>query len=507
MERVNQKKAGVMITYLTMGLRVLIGLVYTPFMLMKVGDSQYGIYSLSLSLISFISLLDLGFGQTMVRYVARSRALEDKEEEAKLNGFFLQLYSAIALLALLVGLAVFFLYPQLCRDTMDAAELQLFKAVFLILLADTVISFPMCVFSATINAHERFFYMKSADLVTMIVKYVLMTLLLLLGNKVLAITIVTSSLSIGLKLINAFYCKKKLAIRFSFGTYPKEQAREIFLFSFFIFLNLIIDFLYNSTDTLILGAVRGTLAVTTYSFGIYFETYFQELSTAMSGVFMPRVVYLFEHDRDMNALSELFLKVGRLQMALLLLALSGFVTYGKDFICLWVGSEHSNAYYIGLLIMLPALVPLSQNIGISILRAMNLHKYRSYMYLAIAVLNVAISIPLAKRYAGVGAAAGTCIACIAGQIVYMNLYYSRKIGLNIRQYWHDLFRFCAVCVPLVAAAALIKKALPISSWGMLAAHIVLFTILYAAVYWFVSSNTYEKNLIRELAMRLRRAKT
>ena len=50
-----------------MGLRVLIGLVYTPFMLMKVGDSQYGVYSLSLSLISFISLLDLGFGQTMVR--------------------------------------------------------------------------------------------------------------------------------------------------------------------------------------------------------------------------------------------------------------------------------------------------------------------------------------------------------------------------------------------------------------------------------------------------------
>ena len=47
MERVNQKKAGVLITYLAMGLRVLIGLVYTPFMLMKVGDSQYGVYSLS----------------------------------------------------------------------------------------------------------------------------------------------------------------------------------------------------------------------------------------------------------------------------------------------------------------------------------------------------------------------------------------------------------------------------------------------------------------------------
>ena len=489
-----------------MGLRVLIGLVYTPFMLMKVGDSQYGVYSLSLSLISFISLLDLGFGQTMVRYVARSRALDNKEEEAELNGFFLQLYSAIALVAMIVGLAVFFLYPLLCKETLAASELRLFKAVFLILLADTVISFPMCVFSAAINAHERFFYMKAADLVTMLVKYALMTLLLIMGRKVLAVTIVTSASSVALKLINCLYCRKKLAIRFRFGGFPRDQAREIFLFSFFIFLNLIIDFLYNSTDTLILGAVRGTLAVTTYSFGVYFESYFQELSTAMSGVFMPRVVYLFEHDRDMTALSDLFLKVGRLQMALLLLVLSGFVAYGKEFICLWVGSEHASAYYIGLLIMIPAAVPLSQNIGISILRAMNLHKYRSYMYLAIAVLNVAISIPLARRFAGIGAAAGTCIACIAGQIVYMNLYYAKKIGLNIRRYWKNLIRFSVFCIPQIAAAFLIKQALPISSWGSLAIHIVLFSLFYGAVYWFLSSNEYERDLIKGLFAKLRSAR-
>ncbi len=490
-----------------MGLRVLIGFVYTPFMLMKVGDSQYGVYSLSLSLISFISLLDLGFGQTLVRYISRSRALENEEEEAKLNGFFLRLYSLLALLALVVGLAVIFLYPLLCRETMLDSELRLFRLVFLILLADTVLSFPMCVFSANINAHEHFFYLKAADLVTLIAKYVLMTLLLMLGRKVLAVTIVSSAASITLKTVNAVYCRKKLSTRFSFGAFPREQAREIFLFSFFIFLNLVIDFLYNSTDTLILGAVRGTLAVTVYSFGVYFQTYFQELSTAMSGVFMPRVVYLYEHDRDMKGLSDLFLRVGRLQMALLLLALSGFVVYGKEFISLWLGSEYTDAYYIGLLVMIPCVVPLSQNIGISILRAMNLHKYRSYMYLAIAFLNVLISIPLAKRYSGIGAAAGTCIACIAGQILYMNHYYARKIGLDIRQYWKDLARFAALAVPQMAAAMLMKKLLPAAGWGAMAAHIVLYSLLYFAVFWLFSSNDYEKSLIRGLVDKLRGAGT
>ena len=490
-----------------MGLRVLIGLVFTPFMLIKVGDSQYGVYSLSLSLISFIAILDLGFGQTLVRYIAKAKAHENAEEEAKLNGFFLRLYTIISGIALVAGLAVLFLYPLLCRETMLDSELKLFRAVFLVLLGDTVLAFPMCVFSANINANERFFYLKAVDLVTLILKYLLMTLLLLYGRKVFAVTLVTTAISVSVKIVNALYCKRNLRIRFSFAPYQKEQAQEIFLFSFFIFLNLIIDFLYNSTDALILGAVKGTLAVTTYSFGIYFQSYFQELSTAMSGLFMPRIVYLYEHDRDMKGISDLFLKVGRLQMALLVLALSGFIVYGADFISLWVGHKHASAYYIGLLIMIPSLVPLTQNVGISILRAMNLHKYRSYMYLVIAVLNVLISIPLAKRFSGVGAAMGTCIACVAGQILFMNYYYSRKIGLDIARYWRNLLCFFTASVPLSAVALVIKKWIPAQTWGKLAIQIVLYTALYAAIYWLFISNEYEKELIGSLIKKIRRVRS
>ena len=507
MENVNQKKAGVIITYLTMGLRVLIGFAYTPFMLAKVGDSQYGVYTLSLSLISFISLLDLGFGQTLVRYIAKSRALEDQREEAKLNGFFLKLYSAIALIALIVGLAVVYLYPLLSKKVMLGSELRLFKAVFLILLVDTVISFPMCVFSANLNAYERFFYMKAVDLITLIVKYLLMTLLLIFGRKVFAVTLASSLLSISVKMVNGFYCKKKINIHFCFDGFQKEKEREIFLFSFFIFVNLIIDFLYNSTDTLILGAIRGTFAVTTYSFGIYFQTYFQELSTALSGVFMPRVVYLYEHDRDLRGMSDLFLKVGRLQMILLFLALSGFLSYGQDFIRLWVGDKYADAYIIGLLIMVPSIIPLSQNIGISVLRAMNLHKHRSYMYLFIAFLNVVISIPLAQKYSGIGAALGTCIACIAGQILFMNYYYSKKIGLDIKQYWKNFLTFAAASAPLAAAAYLLKKAIPAATWGTFAIHVVLYTAAYGILIWFFVSNDYEKDLVRNLLDKIRRART
>lgn len=498
----NQKKAGILITYITMAVNVVVGLFYSPFMLRMIGDSQYGVYSLSSSLISFIALLDLGLGQTLVRYISKARALDDPEQEAQLNGFFMKLYSLIAAAAAVIGAVIAFAYPLVCKKTMTAEEIQLFRTVFAILLVNAVFSFPMCVFSSTINAYERFFFLKLVNLISVVLKYGFMVLLLKLGYKTVAITIVAALGSILMQCAYALYCKQKIRISFSFKGMDSGFAKEIFWFSFYIFLNLIIDFLYNNTDKLILGAVAGTTAVTVYSFGIYFQTYFQELSLAMSGVFLPSIVGIYEKEHDMKKISDIFLRVGRLQMAILMLALSGFAVVGKDFINLWIGRSYSDAYYIGLLIMLPAIIPLTQNIGISVLRAMNLHKYRSYMYLAIAAVNVAISIPLAKAYGGIGAALGTALATVAGQILFMNFFYARRVHIDIKQYWKNLLKMLIAVLPLALAALLIKRFLPINSWLVFAVYVIVFTVCYCAIYGMFIANGYEKQLIKNLKNKL-----
>lgn len=500
----NQKKAGILITYITMAVNIVVGLVYSPFMLRMVGDSQYGVYSLSSSLISFIALLDLGLGQTLVRYISKARALGDSEQEAQLNGLFLKLYSAIAAVAVVIGIAITVVYPHVCKKSMTAEEIQLFRTVFAILLVNAVFSFPMCVFSSTINAYERFFYLKLVNLITVVLKYSIMVLLLKAGYKTVAITIVVALSSILMQCAYAVYCRKKIKISFSFGNMQKDLAREIFWFSFYIFLNLVIDFINSNMDKLILGAIVGTAAVTVYSFGIYFQNYFQELSLAMSGVFMPSIVNIYETEHDMKKISDIFLRVGRLQMAILVLALAGFAAVGKEFIYLWIGERYSEAYYIGLIIMLPGLVPLTQNIGISVLRAMNLHKYRSYMYLAIAAANVAISIPLAKLYGGIGAAVGTALANLAGQITYMNIFYARRVHIDIKQYWKNLLGFVLMAAPIALLTVIFKRFLPIETWLAFAAYVAAFTAIYCVAYYFFIANDYEKDLLRGLKNKLLR---
>lgn len=497
----NQRKIGVIISYLTLAFNIIIGLVYTPFMILKLGDEQYGIFALANSLISFVTLFDLGFGQTLVRYISRARATGYKEEEHRLNGFFLKLYLVISVIALIIGIGIVILYPQLAAKTFTGEEIRLFRIVFLILLVNVSISFPMSVFSATLNAYEEFLILKLANFVMNVFKYLVMFLLLVFGYKLVAIAVVVLISSLIMQCLYVVYSVRKIGIKFDFSKMETSLTKEILHFSFFIFLNLIIDFLYSNTDKLILGAVAGTVSVSVYSIGIYFSQYFTELSCAMSGVFLPKIMDLYQKD-ERKGISDLFNKVGRLQMALLFLVLGGYVCLGKEFINFWVGSTYKDSYLIGMIIMLPSIVPLTQNIGITIIRAMNIHKYRSYMYIVIAIINVAISIPLAMKYGGIGSAIGTSIATFLGQIFFMNWFYARKVQIDIREYWNNFVRFCLMTVFVMAVVLGIKILIPVNSWSLFLLMIFLFSFIYVVIYWLIVANKYEKELLSNILKRL-----
>ena len=500
----DQKKLGIVLTYLTMAINIVVGIFYSPFLLEKVGDSQYGVYSLSTSLISFIAILDLGFGDTLVRYISKARSNNDKKQEYQLNGFFLKTYTIIAGIALILGVCVLNIYPLVSKKSLTVEEVELFKKVFAILLINLVFSFPMSIFSSTINTYERFAFLKATQLIVNVLKYICMTLALFLGYKVLTITIITTIAAMSVSITYLVYCRKKLDIKFSFKKLDPEFSKEIFEFSFFIFLNLVIDFVYNNSDNLVLGTVAGTTAVTVYTFGVYFKEYFRELSTAISGVFFPSIVSTYEKSKDINALSDVFNRVGRLQMALLSLALGGFALFGSDFINLWIGKQYSQAYYIGLIVMVPSIIPLTQNIGISILRAMNLHKYRSYMYLAIAVIHIIISIPLAKAYGGIGVAISTLIANLLGQILFMSWFYSKRIGLNIKLYYKNLLKFVLLTGTLVLVGFIIKLFININSWLIFIICAIIFSIVYGVCYWMFIADRFEKNLLLDTIKKFKR---
>jgi O-antigen/teichoic acid export membrane protein len=147
-------------------------------------------------------------------------------------------------------------------------------------------------------------------------------------------------------------------------------------------------------------------------------------------------------------------------------------------------------------VLVPLTIPLVQNVGIAILQAKNKHQFRSLAYLVCALLNVVISIVLVPAVGITGAAWGTAIGLTLGNIIVINIYYHRVIGLEIPRFFIELSQgILPILLLMLAVGAGINRLWGANSWLNLLARITAFTLLYAVGMWTVGMNTYEKRLI------------
>ena len=195
--------------------------------------------------------------------------------------------------------------------------------------------------------------------------------------------------------------------------------------------------LYNATDTVMIGAipVLATTGVAIYNVGNTFNSIVFSLTTGVSNLLAPKVNKMVFQGADNQELTELAIRVGRIQAYIIALLVSGFIAFGRPFIGFYAGSEYAESYWVAVLMMIPNMIPLVQSVFLSIIVAKNKHKFRSIVYLGIAILNVVGTWILMQKMGIVGAALMTGIALVIGQGFIMNWYYMKKIELNIPYFW------------------------------------------------------------------------
>ena len=492
---INQRKAGVILSYAGEIVKILVNLVYTPIMLRLLGQSEYGLYQLVYSVVSYLSLLSLGFGSSYLRFYSRYKAQNDEDGVAKLNGMFILIFCSISVICILCGTVMVRNIRTIFGTGLTESEYATAKVLMELLIINLALTFPNSVFNCSITAHEKFLFQKLLILLQNLFSPFLTLPLLIMGYGSICMVSVTTLLTFVLLISNMFYCFKKLHVRFAFHGLKISLFKEMWVFTFFIFLNQIIDQINWSVDKFLLGRFAGTTAVAVYGVGGQINTLYLQFSSSVSNVFVPKVNRIVAETNDNTELTTLFTKVGRIQFIVLGLILTGFVFFGMPFVNLWAGEGYGASYAVALLLIIPVTVPLIQNLGIEIQRAKNMHKARAVVYLAIAIANVFISIPLIKFFGPEGAALGTAISLFAGNIIFMNWYYHARIGMNMFYFWKEIAKFIpALIAPCVVGIAIMKF---VNITGLV--KLGVFAVVYAAVYglsmYFFGMNEEEKQLV------------
>ncbi|MBD5192951.1 MAG: oligosaccharide flippase family protein [Bacteroidales bacterium] len=491
----NQIKAGAALNYVIIGLNTLTGLLYTPFMLRCLGQNEYGLYSLVASVITYLTLLDFGFGSAIVRYTARIRATGSDRDEWSLYGMFLSAYAVLGLLVTIGGIVLYFNVDRMFGHTMTPEDISQARIMMGLMVFNLAVTFPFSIFGSIISAYERFVFQRILSILRIILSTIVLIAILLLGYKAIAMVVVQTLFSIATLLANILYCFSRLRIKIIFRNFNLTLLKEIIIFSWWNFLSAIVDRIYWGTGQFILGIYSGTVAVAVFSLAITLMNLYMSMSTSFNSVLLPKITVLDTHGNKDKEISDLFIKTGRLQFCILALILSGFIIFGRQFIHLWAGADYAATYTISLIFFVALLCPLIQNVGITILLARGQQKFRSLSYLFIALASLGGQIWLTPKYGVIGCTCVIAATLFAGQWIVMNIYYHIRQHLAIPRFWREIGAMTITPAILTATAYYVIQHIALDSWLSLSIAILIYLTIYLPTFYLLSMNDYERTSI------------
>lgn len=493
----NEFKAGVCINYISIVIRLSTSFFMTPFVIEKLGMDEYGLFMLSNVIISWLTLTDFGLAPCIGKYVSTYQAKQELDKQAHFLGQCCLLFLLLGFITLIAGLVCYCyldaIFPKLTPDQLDTLEV-----LYLLTLSNLALSFPLRPLTSIAGAYLKFTIPGIVNLATSILNAGLTILLLYLGYKAIALTVLSVSLAVAGMIWGVYYSVKILGARLRFSKPDIPLYKEMFGFSFWVFLNQIMDLFYWKAGTPIVTSLAGASAATIFTLGVSFSYNFITASTSISCVFAPKIMHMVALGSTPHQLTELMIKVGRMQLAVLSIILLGFITFGQSFLTLWVGdtvgSDVSTVYIGALCVLIPLVIPLTQNTGLAILQALSIHKGRAIILFYTSITGVIIGYILTSFWGPLGMFIGTAISLFIGQNFLINRYYAKRAKLEIASYFRQTYFPIA---PIALVALLLGYAtmsmLDLTSWLHFIIAAVIYGSLLALAIFFFYLNKEEKD--------------
>ena len=434
------RRIGVILSYVLMVFEVLSTLLLTPFIIRTLGQAEYGVYKLIVVISGYLLLLDLGISNTVTRFIPKYRVAKDIESEKKFLGITSVFYGIVAFISLVVGVVLIIIFPYFYANGLNSDEIVLGQKLLFITVLNVVITLASAPFTNVLLAYEKFGVSKFSSIIQIILRIGLTILCLKLGMKSIGLCLVTLFTTLLVKLFFIFYAFFVLKIKMTLKGVDKSFLKGIVGYSFLILVQMIATQINMGVDQILIGSmvVNSAILLAVYGLGAQVVNYFQSIGVAFTNVLMPGVVKLVETNDKKEIIENEMIRIGRFIFVVLGIIFVVFLLCGKQFIVLWAGEEYIDAYYVFIILVPAYLLIYPQAIGNQILWAKNMHKEQSFIKLTIVILNIFLTMLLIKVNPLLGAAFGTFISLLLGDVVLMNIVFVKKLHTSLSKLYFGI---------------------------------------------------------------------
>ena len=436
-------------TWLALLVHAVVGFLLSPFILHRLGDEAYSVWILVFAITGYFNLLDFGIRSSIVRYTAHFVAGDDDEQLGRYLSTSFAFYSVVGLLALLITAAGFLYLPLLFRVP---AEL-LSSAQILLLMSGVSIAltFPLKVFSGALEGLQKFSWLQLSQVGVALFRALLIVVALLSGGGLLAVGTITVAVGILNSVLFMGMAWRALPLRLSFRQVEAKAFRKMVGYGAFAFAILGAEKLRFQSDSLVIGAVLSTTAITSFSIAAKLVEYSSYAVRSMAQIFTP-MSSQFQAVGDVALLRRAFL-AGSRASALIVFPLCVVLTIlGRPIIESWVGSNYITSYPILVVLMVPRTLYLAQATSIRILLGMGRHRGLAWVFLLEGAGNLLLSLFLARPFGVVGVAWGTAIPLACTSLFFLPQHTCRVLGVPLWSFLDRSYRLPFTLSLFLAAA-------------------------------------------------------
>lgn len=412
-----------------------------PVMVISLGTDLYGLYIICTSLIGFMTLVDLGIGQTVIKYVAEYEATDKRAKVQPVLNVALLIYLVIGLLSAVL-LFVFSSNVAAALYT-DVQKQVLAQQVLQITALPLFFSYMNQFFLNVCKAYHRFDLPAIVHNAGNLGGIVLATVLLLLGyglQEVLWGYVLVQGLA-----LTAGYniCRHVLPASVHLKlAFDKQIFDEIVSFSFYTFIGNFVSSVAARADKLVIGMILGTEAVTYYQIPFTIAQMANGIIHTLVNIAFPRFSEMSVTGNKQGLLS-LYRKVGHIMSLISTVIAVLLITVGGSFLALWISPEFAQQATLTLQIIALYFFLHSNTVtGYWVLQGSGAAKLTALIAVIGSVSYFVGMYYLGQHYAHNGVAFALFLLLLAVPLQYV--WISRHVGHRVVEYGLQLVSFAVL---------------------------------------------------------------
>lgn len=457
---------------------VIIAFVVSPIIVSTLGKEMYGIWTLIVSITGYFTVLDFGVNTAIVRFVSSAVAKRDFSAARAIYSTSMAIFGSIALVILLFSLVFGYFLPDIFE--IHQVTRGYLYAVFVVSAVDLSIGLLFSVYQGSLVALQEFKFINGTSICINIVRSVILVLALKNGAGLLTIAL----LQLGASLVRAACQYMQLRKKYEYlkvdrHVVDRTTVNSIYNYSVYSFVIAVALKLLFYTDSVVIAAQIGVAAVAFYAIPSTLLDYLEKFVWSMISVLVP-VISTNQAQGDDSRNTKLYILGTRYSLLISLPIVISLYVYGDDFIRLWMGPEFGErSRWVLRFLLIGFGFSFSQLIAHGILKGISKHKVLAYILAIEALLNLIISVVLAKPYGIEGVAVGTMIPLVMASLV-IAFYTCRLLTLPFFSYVWTSYGGTVMGAGIALLVAY-KLGDSITTYMELIVHSVLITIVFMVV--------------------------